>query len=133
MQSSNFFFLQPTNILCWRTQNCLLASFYRCVYLLTNINHREYGKLAIKIIRHFLIRNEHLCVCVLVCLLITSYPFPVGAQKRIDFYDRKWRKRHIENISFRLALIKAKERKRKTFELGIECMNLSEVVDVFWE
>lgn len=120
-------------LLCWRTQNCLLASFYRCVYLLTNINHREYGKLAIKIIRYFLIRNEHLCVCVLVCLLITSNPFPVGAQKRIDFYDRKWRKRHIENISFRLALIKAKERKRKTFELGIECMNLSEVVDVFWE
>lgn len=64
------FFLQPTNILCWRTQNCLLASFHRCVYLLTNINHREYGKLAIKIIRHFLIRNEHLCVCVLVSLFV---------------------------------------------------------------
>lgn len=47
-------------------QNCLLAYFYRCVYLLPKINHPDYGKLAIKIIGHFLRRSGHLFVCVLI-------------------------------------------------------------------
>lgn len=62
-----FFFFPSQLIYCVCVlQNCLLAYFYRCVYLLTQINHPDYGKLAIKIIGHFLRRNGHLFVCVLI-------------------------------------------------------------------
>lgn len=61
-------------------QNCLLASFDPMrIFINEYKSSREYGKLAIKIIRHFLIWNEHFCsfVCALVCSLITSYLFPL--------------------------------------------------------